>query len=79
MSEALITCDPKVMLGKPCIAGTRISVELILEELAAGRTEADLLAAYPRLTLEGIRAALRYALSAVRLEEFHPLSTSNAA
>ncbi len=54
-----ITSDAEVMLGKPAIRGTRITVEHILEELAAGMTFDELLAAYPRLEREDIEAALR--------------------
>jgi uncharacterized protein (DUF433 family) len=61
MTQTLIECNPKVLGGKPVIAGTRLSVELILEKLAAGESEAQLLDEYPRLTREGIRAALAYA------------------
>ena len=46
------------MMGKPVIAGTRITVELILEKLAAGEPEAQILAAHPRLTRQSIQAAL---------------------
>lgn len=46
------------MMGKPVVAGTRITVELILEKLAAGETAEQILKAHPRLTDEGIRAAL---------------------
>lgn len=56
----LIERDPEVLSGKPTIKGTRLSVELILERLADGRTAKELLESYPRLTLEGIRAALEY-------------------
>jgi uncharacterized protein (DUF433 family) len=49
--------DPRVMVGKPVIRGTRITVELILHKLAEGMTEAELLDAYPRLTPQDIRAA----------------------
>ena len=52
---------PGVMLGKPVIKGTRITVELILETLAEGSSEADILAAHPRLQSEDIQAALMYA------------------
>ena len=55
-----IAMDPKVMLGKPVIRGTRISVELILRKLAEGATEADLRDAYPHLQAEDIRAARAY-------------------
>ncbi|MBW7958306.1 MAG: DUF433 domain-containing protein, partial [Candidatus Promineofilum sp.] len=53
-----IEIDPAVMMGKPVIRGTRIPVELIVRKLSEGATEADLLDAYPRLTVEDIRAAL---------------------
>ena len=61
MKRELIISDPEVMMGKPVIAGTRITVELILEKLAAGETVDQLLQAHPRLTREGIRAALSFA------------------
>ena len=57
MSSKLIVSDPNIMMGKPVIAGTRLTVELILEKLAAGETAEQLSAAYPRLTREGIQAA----------------------
>jgi len=60
-----IEINPQVMLGKPVIRGTRIPVELILRKLSEGATEADLLDAYPRLTVEDIRAALAYAADSV--------------
>jgi len=56
-----ISVDPKIMMGKPCIKGTRITVELILEKLAGGYTYEDLLEAYPRLTIEDIKEVLKYA------------------
>jgi uncharacterized protein (DUF433 family) len=61
MSHARISVDPAVMMGKPCIKGTRITVELILRKLGAGRSFADLLEAYPRLTDDDVRAALAFA------------------
>jgi len=64
-----IEINPKVMLGKPVIRGTRIPVELVLRKLSEGATEADLLDAYPRLTREDIRAAIGYAADAVAHEE----------
>lgn len=60
MDTKLIQSDPSIMMGKPVIAGTRITVELILEKLAAGETVEQLLEAHPRLTKEGIQAALRF-------------------
>jgi len=56
-----IEMDPKVMMGKPVVRGTRITVELLLQKVAEGATEADLLDAYPRLTREDIKAAIDYA------------------
>lgn len=50
MGEDLIISDPKIMMGKPIIPGTRITVELILEKLAAGETVPQILASHPRLT-----------------------------
>ncbi len=64
-----IEIDPQVMLGKPVIRGTRITVELILRKLADGITEADLLDAYPRLASEDIRAAIGYAADTLAHEE----------
>jgi uncharacterized protein (DUF433 family) len=55
------TADPAVMIGKPCIKGTRITVELILRKLGAGRSFADLLEAYPHLTADDLRATLAFA------------------
>ncbi len=69
----LISSNPDVMMGKPVIAGTRITVELILEKLAAGETTEEILAVYPRLTPEGILAALAFALEVLRAEAVYPL------
>lgn len=55
-----IEINPKVMLGKPVIRGTRVTVELLLRKLSEGATEAELLDAYPRLQREDISAALGY-------------------
>jgi uncharacterized protein (DUF433 family) len=74
MSEALITSDPKVLMGKPVIAGTRITVDSILEKLAAGETEAQLLNEHPRLTTEAIRAAIAFAAEALRADVVYPTS-----
>lgn len=62
METDIIIADPDVMLGKPVIAGTRITVELILEKLAAGETVEQILDAHPRLTKEAVSAALLYAV-----------------
>ena len=55
-----IVCDPHFLGGKPTVKGTRISVELILESLGAGIPEADILAAYPTLPKDAVRASLAY-------------------
>jgi uncharacterized protein (DUF433 family) len=64
-----IDVNPRVMLGKAVIRGTRIPVELILRKLSEGGSEADLLDAYPRLTREDIHAAMRYAADTLAHEE----------
>ncbi len=61
MSHARVVAHPGVMMGKPCIKGTRITVELILRKLGAGRSFADVLDAYPQLTEDDVRAALAFA------------------
>jgi uncharacterized protein (DUF433 family) len=61
MPHARITADPSVLMGKPCIKGTRISVELILRKLGARRSFTDILDAYPQLTDDDVRAALAFA------------------
>jgi len=70
MAHARISTDPAVMMGKPCIKGTRITVELILRKLGAGRSFADLLEAYPKLTEEDLRAALAFAADYMEHETF---------
>jgi uncharacterized protein (DUF433 family) len=64
-----IEINPEIMLGKPVVRGTRIPVELILRKLSDGATEADLLDAYPRLSRQDIRAAVRYAADTLAHEE----------
>ncbi|MEX5220012.1 MAG: DUF433 domain-containing protein [Nitrospira sp.] len=69
MTTNRVEMNPKVMMGKPVIRGTRVPVELILRKLGEGATEADLLDAYPRLTKADIQAALGYAADTVAHEE----------
>ena len=69
-----IVADPQVMLGKPVVQGTRITVELILERLAAGETTEDLLVAYPRLSRNAVQAALTYAAEALRSDTLFTLA-----
>ena len=68
-----ILSDPKIMMGKPVIAGTRITVELILEKLAAGESVEQILDAHPRLTREAIQAALAFAKEALRADVIYPV------
>lgn len=61
--------NPRIMLGKPVIRGSRIPVELLLRKLIEGASEADLLDSYPRLTRDDVRAALAYAAATLAHEE----------
>ncbi len=61
MQESIIVRDPKVMLGKPIIKGTRITVELVVRKIADGFSIQDILEAYPHLNMEQVAAALAYA------------------
>ncbi len=72
MEVSLIQSDPAVLMGQPVVAGTRITVELIPEKLAAGETIEKILAAHPRLTSEGIHAALKFAADALRADVVYP-------
>jgi len=74
MQNSLIESDPKVMMGKPVISGTRITVELILEKLAAGESIEQILKEHPRLTKEAIQSALDFASKALRADVVYPTS-----
>jgi len=78
MGKQLIVSNPNVMMGKPVVAGTRITVELILEKLAAGETVEQLLEAHPRLTREAIQAALMFAAEALRADVMYPIAEATA-
>jgi uncharacterized protein (DUF433 family) len=71
MEELLkrIVIDPKVMVGKPVIKGTRIPVSHILERLAGGMAPAEIIADLPRLTLDDIRAACLYGAKTIENED----------
>lgn len=71
-----IVVDPNVLLGKPVVRGTRISVEMIVDLLAAGWTHAQILSNYPHLTEDDIRACLTYAGMLLREEKVYPLKTA---
>lgn len=73
MDKQWIQADPGVMMGKPVIAGTRITVELLLDKLAAGETVAQILDAYPRLTEPAVYAALDFAAQALRADVVYPI------
>ncbi len=66
MKSPRIEVNSEIMFGKPIIIGTRIPVELILDKLAAGESEAEILIDYPRLTKDDILAALDYASNLVK-------------
>jgi uncharacterized protein (DUF433 family) len=78
MEISLIESNAHIMMGKPVIKGTRLTVELILEKLAAGETFEQLLEAYPRLTPQAIYAALRFAAQAIRADVVYPLAEAMA-
>jgi uncharacterized protein (DUF433 family) len=70
--EELIISDPNIMMGKPVIAGTRLTVEMILEKLAAGETIEQLLESHPRLTLSAIQSVFAYAAMTLRSDVIYP-------
>lgn len=76
MNTSLIQSNPSIMMGKPVVAGTRITVELIVERLAAGETIEQLLDAHPRLSRESIYAALDFAAQALRADIIYPVAES---
>ena len=73
MSEERIQSNPAVMMGKAVIAGTRVTVELILEKLGAGETIEQILEAHPRLTRDDILAAMRFGAAALRADVAYPV------
>ena len=72
--NGLIASIPTVMMRKPVIKGTRITVESILEKLAAGETIEQILEAHPRLSREAILAALDFAAQALRADVVYPIT-----
>jgi uncharacterized protein (DUF433 family) len=70
--ESRISSDPMIMMGKPTVAGTRITVESILEKLAAGETVEQIVSEHPRLTPEGVRAAIAFAAEVLRADVVYP-------
>ena len=78
MSESLIVSDPAVMMGKPVLAGTRVTVELILEKAAAGESVEQILASHPRLTRPAVLAAFAFAAATMRAGTVYPLASQPA-
>lgn len=74
MAEDLIVADPRILDGRPCVRGTRLSVDFLLELAASGAAPEQILGQYPQLTPEGLAAAFRYAAQALRGERTWDLS-----
>jgi len=72
MNRKYIISDPKIMMGKPIIAGIRITVELILEKLSAGETFEQILNEHPEINREAINAALAFAAEALKADVIYP-------
>lgn len=69
-----VVLDPDVLVGKPVIRGTRLSVEFIVGLLAEGWTEADILRNYPGVTHEDVAACLHYAAEVLQSDRVYPLT-----
>jgi uncharacterized protein (DUF433 family) len=76
MQKGLIESNPSIMMGKPVITGTRITIESILERLAAGESVENIIISNPRLTREAIQATLMFATEALRAEVEFKMTTS---
>lgn len=70
----LIESNPRIMMGKPVIAGTRITVECVLERLGAGETVDQIIAEHPRLTRQAVLAAVEFGAKALRADVVYPVS-----
>ncbi|HDL17576.1 MAG TPA: DUF433 domain-containing protein [Bacteroidetes bacterium] len=79
MSNKLISIDPDICHGKPCIKGTRIMVSNILSQLAGGYSIEKILKGYPELKKEHIKAALEYAVSVINEEEIYLIPNDEVA
>ena len=71
--KPMIETNPKIMMGKPVIAGTRITVELILEKLAAGESVEQITQAHPNLSRDAVLAAIAFGAQALRADVVYPL------
>lgn len=76
--EERIVSDPEIMLGKPVVRGTRITVESIVERLGAGETVEAIVEAHPRLSREDVFAAIAFAAEALKAVGAYPISTGAA-
>jgi len=74
MAKDLIVSDSQILAGKPCVRGTRLSVEFLLELAASGATQEQILAQYPQLTPDGLAAAFQYAADVLKGERTWELS-----
>ncbi len=75
-TRKLIVSDPSIMMGKPVIVGTRITVELILDKLAAGESVEQILEAHPRLSRESVQEALSFAAEALKADVVYPIEAT---
>ena len=73
-----ITVDPKILVGKPVIKGTRLAVEFIVDLLAQGLPESEIMMNYPGVTHDDIAACLKYATSILKAEKVYPFHLSQA-
>jgi uncharacterized protein (DUF433 family) len=78
MAAQRIVSEPGVMMGKPVVEGTRITVEAILEDLGGGETIEQIVEAHPRLTREGVLAAVRFGAEVLRADVAYPVPESVA-
>jgi len=76
MAEDLIVSNPELLGGKPCVRGTRLSVEFLLELAGSGATHEQILARYPQLSPEGLSAAFRFAAGVLKGEHVWEFKTT---
>jgi uncharacterized protein (DUF433 family) len=74
-----IVVDPEILCGKPVVKGTRLAVGFIVDLLAQGWTESEIIANYPGLVREDIRACLRYASELLQAEQVYPFALAGVA
>lgn len=73
-TNTYIEVNPQIMMGKPVIKGTRLTVEMILESLSTGESVENLMESYPRLSRDAILAALSFAADALKGEKIYPVA-----